>query len=40
MQVDVHWQNADSSSSNAVSEVFPDANIMTCGGRAHKKTVG
>ena len=40
MQVDVHWQDADSSSSNAVSEVFPAAKIMTCGGhagRAHKK---
>ena len=40
MQVDVHWQDADSSSSNAVSEVFPDAMIMRCGGhagRAHKK---
>ena len=38
MQVDVHWQDADSSS-NAVSEVFPAAKIMTCGGhagRAHK----
>ena len=23
MRVDVHWQDADSSSSNAVSEVFP-----------------
>ena len=42
MQVDVHWQDADSSSSNAVSEVFPAAKIMTCGGhagRAHKKEV-
>ena len=40
MRVDVHWQDADSSSSNAVSEVFPDAKIMICGGhsgRAHKK---
>ena len=36
---DVHWQDADSSSSNAVSEVFPAAKIMICGGhagRAHK----
>ena len=40
MQVDVHWQDADSSSSNAVLEVFPDAKIMICGGhagRARKK---
>ena len=37
MQVAVHWQVADSSSANAVSEVFPDAEIMICGGRAHKK---
>ena len=36
----IHWQGADSSSSNAVSELFPDAEIMICGGhagRAHKK---
>ena len=37
MRVDVHWQDADSSSSNAVSEVFPDAKIMICGGHSHKK---
>ena len=40
IQVAVHWQDADSSSANAVSEVFPDAEIMICGGharRAHKK---
>ena len=40
MQVAVHWQDADSSSANAVSEVFPHAEIMICGGhagRAHKK---
>ena len=36
MQVDVHWQAADSSSSNVVLEVFPDAKIMTCGGWAQK----
>ena len=38
MQVEVHWQDADSSS-NVVSEVFLTAKIMTCGGhagRAHK----
>ena len=40
MQVAIHWQDADSSSAKAVSEVFPDAEIMICGGhdgRAHKK---
>ena len=40
MHVAVHWQDADSSSAKAVSEVFPDADIMICGGhagRAHKK---
>ena len=40
MQIAVHWQDADSSSANAVAEVFPKADVMTCGGhagRAHKK---
>ena len=40
MQIAVHWQDADSSSAKAVTEVFPDAEIMLCGGhagRAHKK---
>ena len=40
MQLAVHWQDADSSSAKAVREVFPDAEIMICGGhagRAHKK---
>ena len=40
MQVAIHWQDADSSSAKAFSEVFPDAEIMICGGhagRAHKK---
>ena len=40
MHVAVHWQDADSSSAKAVSDVFPDAEIMICGGhagRAHKK---
>ncbi len=40
MKVEVQWQDSDSSSSNAVTELFPDAQIMTCGGhagRAHKK---
>ena len=34
-----HWQDADSSS-NAMTELFPDAQIMICGGhagKAHKK---
>lgn len=36
MQVAIHWQDADSSS---VTEIFPNAEIMVCGGhagRAHK----
>ena len=40
MQIAIHWQDADSSSSNAVSECFPEAEIMVCGGhvgRAHRK---
>ena len=40
MQVSVHWQDADSSSAKSFREVFPDAEIMICGGhagRAHKK---
>ena len=40
LQIEVHWQDADSSSSNAVKEVFPEAEIMICGGhvgRAHRK---
>ncbi len=39
MEVEVQWQDCDSSS-NAVAEHFPDAQITTCGGhagRAHKK---
>ena len=42
MHVAVHWQDADSSSANAVCEVFPGAKIMICGrhaGRAHQKTL-
>ena len=42
MQVATHWQDADSSSAKAVSDVFPDAKIMICGGhagRAHKKSL-
>ena len=40
MNIEVHWQDADSSSSNAVTEHFSDAKVMICGGhagRAHKK---
>ena len=40
MSIEVHWQDADSSSSNAVGKHFPNAKIMLCGGhagRAHKK---
>ena len=40
MQVAVHYQDTDSSSAKAVSEVFPDAEIMICGrhaGRTHRK---
>lgn len=40
MNVEVQWHDSDSSSANAVAELFPDAQIMTCGGhagRAHKK---
>ena len=40
MQVAVHWQDADSSSANALTEVFPNAEVMICGGhagRTHKK---
>ena len=39
MRIAVHWQDADSSSANAV-EVFPKAEVMICGGHAcsaHKK---
>ena len=40
MNVAIHWQDADSSSSKALREVFPEAEIMICGGhagRAHRK---
>ena len=40
MNVAIQWQDADSSSSKAVTDHFPDAEIMICGGhagRAHKK---
>ncbi len=40
MQIAVHWQDADSSSAKVVNDIFPNAQIMICGGhagRAHKK---
>ena len=40
LRIEVHWQDADSSSSNVVVEHFGDAKVMICGGhagRAHKK---
>ena len=40
MNIDVQWQDADSSSSKAVTDLFPNAKVMICGGhagRAHKK---
>ena len=40
INIAIHWQDADSSSSNAMTEHFPDAEIMICGGhagKAHKK---
>ena len=39
INIAIHWQGADSSS-NAMTEHFPDAEIMICGGhagKAHKK---
>ena len=41
MDIAIHWQDADSSSSNAMTEHFPGAEVMMCGGHAgkcHKKT--
>ena len=40
MEVAVHWQDTDSSSAKSAREVYPDAQIMICGGyagRAHRK---
>ena len=40
ISIAVHWQDADSSPSNAMIEYFTDAEIMICGGhagKAHKK---
>ena len=42
MEVAVHWQDANSSSAKSVREVYPDAQIMICGGhagQAHRKLV-
>ena len=39
INIAIHWQDADSSS-NAMTEHFPDAEVMICGGhagKAHKK---
>jgi hypothetical protein len=33
IKIAIHWQDADSSS-NAMTEHFPDAEIMICGGHA------
>ena len=32
--VAIHWQDADSSSTKAVREIYPKAEIMLCGGHA------
>ncbi len=40
MNVEINWQDSDSSSSKALTEVFPDVKVMVCGGhaaRAHLK---
>ena len=40
MAIEIHWQDSDSSSSNSVHEIFPDAKVMICAGhaaRAHRK---
>lgn len=40
LNIEVHWQDADSSSSKSVEEIYPGAKVMTCGGhtgRAHLK---
>lgn len=40
MNIAVQWQDADSSSANAVTDHFPNAEVMICAGhaaRAHKK---
>ena len=40
LNIEIHWQDADSSISKSVEEVFPGAKVMICGGhagRAHLK---
>ena len=40
MNTTIQWQDADSSSSKAVTDHFPNAKVMICGrhaGRVHKK---
>ena len=40
INVKIHWQDADASSTEGVAELFPDARVMICGGhagRAHMK---
>ena len=40
LNIAIHWQDADSSSSKSVKDIFPDAKVMICGGhagRAHLK---
>ncbi len=40
INVAINWQDSDSSSSTALTEVFPDVKVMVCGGhaaRAHLK---
>ena len=40
LNIAIHWQDTDSSSSKSVKEIFPDAKVMICGGhagRAHLK---
>ena len=36
LNIEVHWQDGDSSSSKRVLEVYPGAKIMLCGGHAAK----
>ena len=40
LDIAIHWQDADSSSSKSVNDIYPDAQLMICGGhagRAHLK---
>ena len=38
MIVEINWQDGDSSSSNAVTDIWPKANIMIRGGHAGELT--